>query len=197
MSIAINNKENLDVQKIISSKKQFLWIAMGSMVMFFGGLLSALIIEKADINNWQAFVLPNSFTYSTIVIVFSSLLFLFYKKQLKQNKSVFWLLFSIFICGIGFTFLQMQGWQYLLNQDIKFVGPEWNKGGGFLYVLTLMHMLHLFGGMIAILVTMFKAKRELYSMKNYLGLELASTYWHFLTILWLVLFFFLKSYMIG
>ena len=60
-----------------------------------------------------------------------------------------------------------------------------------------MHMLHLFGGMIAILVTMFKAKRELYSMKNYLGLELASTYWHFLTILWLVLFFFLKSYMIG
>ena len=75
MSIAINNKENLDVQKIISSKKQFLWIAMGSMVMFFGGLLSALIIEKADINNWQAFVLPNSFTYSTIVIVFSSLLF--------------------------------------------------------------------------------------------------------------------------
>ena len=150
MSIAINNKENLDVQKIISSKKQSLWIAMGSMVMFFGGLLSALIIEKADINNWQAFVLPNSFTYSTIIIVFSSLLFLFYKKRLKQNKSVFWLLFSIFICGIGFTFLQMQGWQYLLNQDIKFVGPKWNKGGGFLYVLTLMHMLHLFGGMIAI-----------------------------------------------
>ena len=33
MSIAINNKENLDVQKIISSKKQFLWIAMGSMVL--------------------------------------------------------------------------------------------------------------------------------------------------------------------
>jgi len=197
MSIAINNKENIDIKKIMSSKKQFLWIAMGSMVMFFGGLLSALIIEKADVNNWKAFDLPNSFSYSTVIIVFSSLLFLFYKKLLKQNKSVFLLLFSIFICGIGFTILQMLGWQYLLNQEIKFVGPQWNKGGGFLYVLTLMHMLHLFGGMIAILVTMFKAKRNLYSMKNYLGLELASTYWHFLTILWLVLFFFLKSYMIG
>jgi len=45
MSIVINNKENIDIKKIVSSKKQFLWIAMGSMVMFFGGLLSALIIE--------------------------------------------------------------------------------------------------------------------------------------------------------
>jgi len=53
MSIAINNKENTDIKKIISSKKQFLWIAMGSMVMFFGGLLSALIIEKADLNTFQ------------------------------------------------------------------------------------------------------------------------------------------------
>tara|TARA_B100000963_G_scaffold53824_2_gene41900 strand:- start:28443 stop:29036 length:594 start_codon:yes stop_codon:yes gene_type:complete len=197
MSIAINNKENTDIKKIISSKKQFLWIAMGSMVMFFGGLLSALIIEKADLNNWQAFVLPSSFTYSTVVIVLSSLLFFFYKMLLKKKKSVFWLLFSIFICGIGFTFLQIQGWQYLLDQEIKFVGPKWNKGGGFLYVLTLMHMLHLFGGMIAMLVTMFKAKRGSYTMKNFLGLELASSYWHFLTLLWLVIFFFLKSYMTG
>lgn len=197
MSIVINNKENIDIKKIVSSKKQFLWIAMGSMVMFFGGLLSALIIEKADVNNWQAFVLPNFFTFSTIIIVFSSLLFLFYKNQLKQNKSLFWLLFSIFTCGIGFTILQMLGWQHLLDQEIKFVGPQWNKGGGFLYVLTLMHMLHLFGGMIAILVTIIKSKRNLYSIENYLGLQLASTYWHFLTILWLVLFFFLKSYMTG
>jgi len=91
----------------------------------------------------------------------------------------------------------MLGWQHLLDQEIKFVGPQWNKGGGFLYVLTLMHMLHLFGGMIAILVTIIKAKRNFYSIENYLGLQLASTYWHFLTILWLVLFFFLKSYMTG
>ena len=56
---------------------------------------------------------------------------------------------------------------YLLNQEIKFVGPQWNKGGGFLYVLTLMHMLHLFGGMIALTVALFKAKRNRYSIKNY------------------------------
>lgn len=197
MSVVINSKQNIEDNKIISSKKQFLWIAMGSMVMFFGGLLSALIIEKADVNNWQAFVLPSSFTYSTLIIILSSALFLFYKKQLKLKKSVFKLLLLVFMCGIGFVFLQMQGWQYLLNQEIKFVGPQWNKGGGFLYVLTLMHMLHLFGGMIALTVALFKAKRNRYSIKNYLGLELVSTYWHFLTILWLILFFFLKSYMTG
>ena len=51
--------------------------------------------------------------------------------------------------------------------------------------------------MIALTVALFKAKRNRYSIKNYLGLELVSTYWHFLTILWLILFFFLKSYMTG
>ena len=109
MSLALHTNNNDEVKKLASSKKQLLWIAMGSMSMFFAGLISALIVEKADVNNWTNFDLPNSFTYSTIIIVFSSVVFLFYKKQLRQNKPVFWLLFTIFVSGLFFMFSQMQG----------------------------------------------------------------------------------------
>lgn len=189
----LNTSVTIEKNKLIASKKQLLWIAMISISMFFAGLLSALIIERKDVNTWQGFVLPDYFLFSTIIICLSSLLLFFYKKKLKENKSVFGIFFSVLILGFAFTYYQVQGWEILLESGIKFLGPSWNKAGGYLYVLTLMHLLHLFGGLIALIVSNVKIKRNLYNSSNYLGLQLTSTYWHFLTFLWIVLFIFLKT----
>jgi cytochrome c oxidase subunit 3 len=63
-----------------------------------------------------------------------------------------------------------------------------------LYILTLTHLLHLVGGLVGLCISTIKSKQNLYSINNYLGLELTSIYWHFLTILWIILFTFLKFY---
>ena len=67
----------------------------------------------------------------------------------------------------------------------------YNVSGSFLYVLTLSHFVHLIGGLIALMVTVINAIRKKYSADNYLGLEITSIYWHFLTILWIYLYCFL------
>ena len=102
MDIAFEHS-SLEKEKRLASKKQLLWIAMGSMSMFFAGLISALIVEKADVNNWTNFDLPNSFTYSTIIIVFSSVLLLFYKRQIKHGKKVFNIFLEPFIAKGAFS----------------------------------------------------------------------------------------------
>ena len=208
MHIALKNKNSdLGQKQKASSLKLLLWVAMVSISMFFAGLLSAFIVEKADVNNWQGFaltstvleigdkvfILPNYFVLSTGVIIFSSLLLFFVKKKLRKGNSVFSLVFTVLILGILFSYLQIKGWQELLNQGVYFMGAGWNKGGAFLFVLTLMHLLHLTGGLIAMCVSAIQSKRNLYSIDNYLGLELTSIYWHFLTLLWVIIFLFLNS----
>ena len=71
-----------------NAKKQLLWIGMGSILMFFGGLTSAYIVRKPE-GNWLEFVLPEYFTISTIIIVLSSIILFFVKGQLRKNSSTY------------------------------------------------------------------------------------------------------------
>jgi cytochrome c oxidase subunit III len=171
--------------------KQLLWVGMGSIAMFFAGLTSAYIVRKAE-GNWTEFILPEWFWYSTITIIFSSAVLILAKQKIKKDKSIFSLVLSVFILGGLFSFFQLNGWKELINQGVYLTGEGSNVAGSFLYVLTLSHLVHLIGGLIALLVTAINAKRNKYNAKNYLGLEITSIYWHFLSILWIYLFFFLK-----
>ena len=198
----------MDIALRNTVKKQLLWVALVSISMFFASMLSAFIVEKADVGNWKDFILPVYFTIdwnnesvdigyfliSTVIIIISSLLLLFVKPLLKNGKSIFSLVFIVFILGILFTYFQIKGWQELTNQGVYLTGVGSNVAGSFLYILTLTHLLHLFGGLVGLCISTIKSKQNLYSINNYLGLELTSIYWHFLTILWIILFTFLKFY---
>ncbi len=59
-------------------------------------------------------------------------------------------------------------------------------------MITAAHLAHLFGGLVALLITSVNAKNKKYNSEDYLGLELTSTYWHYLGILWIYLYLFLK-----
>ena len=112
------------------------------------------------------------------------------KVQIKKDKPVFILILSVFVLGLFFTYSQFKGWDQLVNQGFNFAFGT--KEVSLLYVLTGAHLAHLFAGLISLLVVTIKAKNNRYNSKNYLGIKLASTYWHFLTILWVYLFLFLK-----
>ena len=198
-------------------KKQLLWVALVSISMFFASMLSAFIVEKGDVDNWQDIVLPVFFiinspefinnligsnfsfvvpifeTSTAIIILSSSLLFLI-KPRLIKGKSIFSLVFFVFALGILFSYFQIKGWKELTNQGVYLTGEGSNVAGSFLYILTLTHLLHLVGGLVGLCIGTIKSKQNLYSINNYLGLELTSIYWHFLTVLWIILFAFLKFY---
>jgi len=89
--------------------------------------------------------------------------------------------------GIAFVFMQFYAWTVMVNNGIHLVG---NPSGSFIYVLSGMHILHLAGGIISMIVISVKSILERYSPKNYLGLQLGAIFWHFLDILWVYLFVF-------
>ena len=176
-----------------NAKKQLLWIGMGSILMFFGGLTSAYIVRKPE-GNWLEFVLPEYFTFSTVIIALSSVVLFFVKGQLRKNNSAFPLALSVLLLGLLFTFFQFKGWQQLIAQGVYLTGEGSNASGSFLYVLTLAHLVHLFGGLIALLYVTIQSKKKVFTIENSLAIDLTSLYWHFLALLWLFVFALLNFY---
>jgi len=171
------------------ASKQLLWIGIGSIVMFFAGLTSAYIVRKAE-GNWLEFDMPLWFTISTICVIASSATLWFALHNIKENKPATNFLIATLIIGLTFTFSQVQGWDDLVAKGVYLTGEGSNPSGSFIYVISLAHLLHLIGGLIALTITTLKSKLNHYSKDNYLGIELISIYWHFIGLLWLYLFLF-------
>ncbi len=175
--------------------KPLLWIGIVSIVMLFAGLTSAYVV-RANNGNWTVFKLPDIILISTALIVTSSLTMFAAQQAIKKNnfKLTTLALFITLALGIGFFFTQIAGWRELTSQRIYFMGKASNASGSFLYLIALVHLLHMVGGLIALTVSLIKTLLKKYSSADYLGIELTAIYWHFLDLLWVYLFLFLYFY---
>lgn len=172
--------------------KALLWLGIVSMIMAFAGLTSAFIVRKAE-KDWVAFELPQMFWLSTALLIISSVTMYWASLSAKTGslKKLNIALLITLLLGLGFTYCQFLGWGQLYAQGIVFGGKYSKASGSFIYFLSALHLAHLIGGIIALLITLFKALKGKYSKENYLGVKLSAIYWHFLDILWLYLFLFL------
>ena len=168
-----------------------MWVAIGSIVMMFAGMTSAYIVKKNQ-GNWLAFELPVVFWYSTAVILASSITLYLANVSLKSGKLVpYKLLITITsILGVLFVKMQWTGFQDLEMRGIALIGTQSNSSSSFLFIITGMHMLHVLGGVVALVVLFF---RSFWLKKDQLSLvpvQIVATYWHFVDILWIYLFIF-------
>lgn len=172
--------------------KPMLYIGIISMIMLFAGLTSAYVV-RADNGNWLVFQLPPIAMISTAIIIMSSITLFMAQKAIKANNHNLTVIGLALTLGLGLAFFytQISGWKQLTAQGIYFFGKYSNASGSFLYLIALVHLAHMVGGLMALLVTLIKSLRRKYSSADYLGIELTSIYWHFLDLLWVYLFLFL------
>lgn len=183
-------QEELTVAKR-KSAKPMLWVSMISMVMFFAGLTSAYVISmKRD--DWVSFDLPQAFYVSTFLIVASSITLLLSQRFLKQSKRQLSLIMVVatLLLGIGFIWQQYVGFNELKSVGLFFTGPESTVSTSFIIGITFMHIIHLFAGVIVLLVVIYNHYKYKYKSDDMLGFELGGIFWHFVDILWIYLFFF-------
>ena len=181
------------VRKGIDPKYFTLLIGCGSIVMMFTAFTSAYVVRQAG-GNWLEFKMPGIFTYSTIIMILSSVtLHLSYKFYLKGNALVYRaLMVGTFILGIAFLISQYMGWVALKDIGVMLDG---NPSGSFVYVISGLHAAHVLGGIGAITVALVHAYwlKFFVSEKRTLRLKMLLTYWHFVDFLWLYLFIFFTT----
>jgi cytochrome c oxidase subunit 3 len=175
------------------AKKMMLWFAIISLIMSFAAWTSAFIVSSSRPDWLKDFQLPNSFVISTIVIMMSSVTFILAKKALKsQNRqaTTIWLVLTL-VLGALFIFNQFNGFQEIINQGYNFTGPTSNVTMSYIYLIAMVHVLHVVVGLICLLIVIYNHFKQKYNSENMLGFELAATFWHFIDILWIYLFLFL------
>jgi cytochrome c oxidase subunit 3 len=178
-----------DRGKRIHPHKFTLWVAIGSIIMMFAGLTSAYIV-KSNQAGWQSIEMPNIFWYSTGTIILSSIMMQMALRSFKQREMNHYrfLIAGTFILGVTFVILQWIGFRQLWNSGIQFRGSS--GGGQFLYVIAGLHALHVFGGVIALMVMFIKAFLGRVKFYGSVPVELMATYWHFVDFLWIYLLVF-------
>ena len=188
------NKEDLQEELKVGrnkSAKPMLWVSMISMVMFFAGLTSAYVISMRR-DDWVTFELPDAFYISTILIILSSITITISQKLLKKDKrelSIVFLLIT-FLLGITFIWQQYAGFEDLRNAGLFFTGPTSTVSTSFIIGISLMHAVHVFAGIIVLLVVIYNHFKYRYKSDDLLGFELGAIFWHFVDVLWIYLFFF-------
>ena len=176
-------------RKKIHPHKFTLWVAIASISMMFAGVTSAYIVKK-DQANWFSFDLPRAFWYSTAVILLSSVTILLAQRRFKNREMASYrnMVTATFILGLLFVALQVIGFLELAKAGLTL---QKNVSVSFLYVIVGLHMLHVVGGVIALMVMFAKAFSK--SVRNYnsVPIEVMATYWHFVDLLWIYLLLFL------
>ena len=174
-----------------------LWFGILSLIMSFAGWTSAFVVSSTR-PDWAAdFQLPQAFLISTIVIVISSITIWMAKRSMSQNNrqmTTAWLL-STFALGIVFIYNQFVGFQQIIELGYNFTGPTSNITMSYIYLIAVVHILHVAVGLICLLVVIYNHFKQKYTSSQMLGIELVATYWHFVDLLWVYLFLFL--YFVG
>ena len=175
------------------AKKMMLWFGIISLVMSFAGFTSAFIVSSSREDWLSNFTVPSAFTYSTLIIILSSVMLFLAKQSLKKKQAVVAtsLLIGAFVLGIAFIYSQIQGFNQIIASGYNFTGPTSNITMSYIYVIAVVHILHVLAGIICLFVVIVNLLNKKYSNENKLGFDLASNFWHFVDILWVYLFFFL------
>ena len=180
-------------QKNQRAKKMMLWFGIVSLIMSFGGLTSAFIVSSSREDWLNDFTIPKSFLISTIIIVFSSIVFIAAKKALLKKKYLLSqaLVIGVFVLGLTFIYFQILGFNELIESGYNFTGPTSNITMSYIYIIAVAHILHVIAGLVSLSVVIFNHLNKRYTPTSKLGFDIASTFWHFIDLLWVYLFLFL------
>lgn len=176
-----------------------LYLGLAGITVLFLILVAAYVYTRHQSDAPTGiYPLPRFFSLSTIVLLISSYTINQARRLYAQDdlKGLGRCLGATLLLSSVFAGLQMLGWRELQNQGVLVL--EGVASGTFIYLLSALHVAHLLGGMLFLLVLLLRthhasrdAVRSLVFIRNpyrRLQLRMITLYWHFIDVLWVGLF---------
>lgn len=165
-------------------------VALGLFLIIVCILFSLIAVTyflRMDLGDWIPLADPSMLWVNTAVLVASSILFQWSLLAVRRNEMR--LTHRAFIAGgilaLLFVAGQISVWQQL---NASGLGIRSNPSSAFFYLLTGLHAVHLLGGLWVWSRTSFRLGKSGNRQELQLSIQLCTTYWHFLLLLWVVLF---------
>ncbi len=174
------------------------WLAvLGSCLIFL--FLILLFFARTQSPGWDRIALPPAFFYSTICILLSSFSLHFSRKAIREEefkRGFQWLSITLLL-GLAFGMLQYAGIKRFLDHGL----PLSNTALAFAYLFSGLHFLHILLGAGALGWVWESFRRNLNYVDAFILnlnpitvtiFRTATIFWHFLGLLWLLLFLVLR-----
>jgi cytochrome c oxidase subunit III len=164
-----------------------------SEVMFFGGLFAAYFNLRANAPQWP----PEEFTHTlkilpfvgpaTILLIISSFTCQWAVWAIRRDdRTVFIRGMAVtVVLGIVFLLMQITDYAFLGSEGLTLASGQF---GTTYYTLTGFHGAHVFGGVVMLSVILYRGMAGQFSGRHYDAVEGASLYWHFVDVVWILLF---------
>lgn len=172
------------------SSQSGIWVGIFAITMSFAALTSALIVREGT-SDWAHLALPPVLFLNTLILLMSSGTFELSRRRLEadaadtersRRSGMLWLMATLAL-GVAFCVGQYQAWEQLRSQGVYLAT---NPNSSFFYVLTFLHVVHVTGGIAALLYLIVRlslgkkqARRSTF--------ESTAVYWHFMGALWVYL----------
>ena len=176
----------------------FLYMALVAITVMFAILV--LAYAHSRLSNGEPtglYSFPRYFSLSTLVLLVSSYTLAQANRLYRADDlaNLGRCLGATLLLSCIFIGLQLLGWRELLHDNVFFTGES---SGTYIYLISALHVVHLLGGMLFLLVLLIRvvqanrdAVRELVFIRDRYRvrqLRLLGTYWHFIGALWVGLF---------
>jgi cytochrome c oxidase subunit III len=164
-----------------------------SEIMFFGGLFAAYFNLRANAPQWP----PEEFAHTlkilpfvgpaTILLIISSFTCQWAVWAIRRDdRTVFIRGMAVtVVLGIVFLLMQITDYAFLGSEGLTLASGQY---GTTYYTLTGFHGAHVFGGVVMLSVILYRGMAGQFSGRHYDAVEGASLYWHFVDVVWILLF---------
>jgi len=190
-------REAYKKMELLHPHQLMLYVAMIGSAIIFLFMIVAFVVSRPEAAEFISQQFPKSFVISTIVLLLSSfsvskVVPAFEKDDMEELKK--WMGIT-FLLGLVFAASQVTGWKELQANSIFFSGV---KSGAYLYVISGLHVLHMAVVMLFLLSLLLQChkvskdvvKQLVYTTTPYqkIKLKMLTDFWHFVDVLWLMLF---------
>jgi heme/copper-type cytochrome/quinol oxidase subunit 3 len=174
----------------IDNRKLAIWTFIGSECLFFASLISTYLVYRGKSLTGpfpkDIFEIP-LVTFGTALLLFSSLFVVLALNAVEEGnrkKSILWLGLTI-TCGLFFVGMQVYEFTHFFHKGLTMQG---NLFGASFYTLTGFHGTHVTLGVVWLLTVFIELLRGKLPPAKAMNLEIAALYWHFVDVVWIVIF---------
>ena len=176
----------------LNHRKLLMWAFLGSDCLLFGSLITTYMVYRGKslappVNPRHVFNIPYT-SVSAFVLLMSSLAMVLALAAIQRGdvrRMRIWLTATAFL---GMVFLGGQFYEFTNFATVKHLTLQGNVFGTTFFVLTGFHGTHVTVGVIWLLSLVMGSFQGRIKQKNSLDVEIAGLYWHFVDIVWIVIF---------
>ena len=200
-----------EIGAVVYSEKLGMWVFLGSEVMFFTALIGSYIILRfGSPEQWaapgQILNIPLT-AVNTFLLICSSVTMVKAFAAIQDGDQRLLKLYMLATVAIGAAFVGVQAYEYTHLVHEGFLPSGYRPGsalaeraaegllpvsvgvyGSTFYTMTGFHGFHVSVGVICMSFVTWKAYRGAYTKEDHRGVEVVGLYWHFVDLVWIILF---------